>query len=185
MFDLLTRNWWVLILRGVLAILFGVLAFSRPGVTLATLIIFFGAYAFVDGIFAIILALGGWGERDDRWLLLLEGIAGIGIGIITFRAPGITAISLLLYIAAWSLVIGVLRIAAAIRLRKVIEHEWLLALSGVAAILFAAILLWNPAAGALGLLWFIASFAIVYGAIQIAVGFRMHGMRGQLKRAEA
>src|SRR5579884_1140794 len=151
MFDLLLRNWWVLIVRGLLAIAFGVLAFSRPGITLEVLIIFFGAYVFLDGIFAIIQAFGHWEEREDRWLLVLEGIAGIGIGIITFRAPGITVLSLVLYIAAWSLVIGALRIAVAVRLRRVMEHEWLLALSGIISILFAAVLMWNPTAGALAL----------------------------------
>ncbi|MBI3804624.1 MAG: HdeD family acid-resistance protein [Nitrospirae bacterium] len=185
MFDLLTRNWWVLILRGVLAILFGVLAFSRPGMTLAALVLFFGAYVFVDGIFAIILALGGWEKRNDRWLLLLQGVIGVGIGILTFRAPGITAIGLLLYIAAWSLAIGVLQIAAAIRLRRSIEGEVWLAISGVASILFAAILMWAPAAGALALLWVIASYAIIFGATLIFLGFKVHGLHGPLRKAEA
>lgn len=185
MFDLLTRNWWVLILKGLAAILIGVLAFSWPGITLVTLVLFFGAYIFVDGIFAIILALGGWEERNDRWLLLLQGIVGIGIGIITLRAPEITAIVLLLYIAAWSLAIGVLQIVAAIRLREVIQGEWWLVLGGVASILLAVILLWFPAAGAIGLLWVIAAYAMIYGAIQMILGFKIHGLRGHLKRAEA
>ncbi len=184
MFDLLTRNWWLLIARGILAILFGVLAFIRPGITLATVVLFFGTYVFVDGIFSIVLALGGWEEKNDRWLLLLQGMIGVGIGMITFWAPEITALSLVLYIAAWSLAVGVLQIAAAIRLRKEIEGEWWLALSGGASLLFAGILMWNPIAGALGLLWVIAGYAILYGAIQIVLGFRVHGLRGALRRAE-
>src|SRR5581483_2812619 len=182
MFDLLTRNWWVLIVRGLLAIAFGVLAFVRPGMTLAALVIFFGAYAFVDGIFAIILAIGGWERRNDRWLLLLEGVVGLVIGFITFRAPGITALSLLLYIAAWSLAMGVLRIAASIRLRREIEGEAWLAVSGVASVLFALILLWNPVAGALAFLWVIATYAIILGAVEIFLGFKVHGMRTHMKK---
>src|SRR5919108_35460 len=148
MFDLLTRNWWVLVARGVMAILFGVLAFSWPGITLAILVLFFGAYALVDGIFAIVLAIGDWKERDDGWLLLLEGVLGVGIGIMTYLAPEITSVGLLLYIAAWSLATGILKIAAAIRLRRRIKGEWWLGLSGVASILLAGILMWNPVAGA-------------------------------------
>jgi uncharacterized membrane protein HdeD (DUF308 family) len=109
MFNLLTRNWWALVVRGVMAILFGVLAFSWPGITLAALVLLFGAYVLVDGIFAIVLAIGGWKERDDRGLLLLEGILGVGIGIMTYLAPEITSVGLLLYIAAWSLATGVLK----------------------------------------------------------------------------
>lgn len=185
MFDLLTRNWWVLIVRGLLAIAFGVVAFSRPGMTLAALVLFFGAYAFADGIIAIVLAIGGWERRNDRWLLLLEGIVGLVIGFITFRAPGVTALSLLLYIAAWSLAIGVLRIAAAIRLRREIDGEFWLALSGIASILFAIILLWNPVAGALAFLWVIASYAILFGLFEIFLGFKVHSMRTHLRKATA
>ena len=150
MLDLLARNWWVLVVRGVLAMLFGVLAFIWPGITLAALVLLFGAYVLVDGLFAIVLAIGGWQERDDRWLLLLEGILGVGIGVMTFIAPEITGVGLLLFIAAWSLATGILRIAAAVRLRSQIEGEWWLALSGVAAIVFASIVMWNPAAAQSG-----------------------------------
>ena len=183
MFDLLTRNWWALVVRGVMAILFGVLAFSWPGITLAILVLLFGAYALVDGIFAIVLAIGGWKERDDRWLLLLEGILGMGIGIMTYLAPEITGVGLLLYIAAWSLATGVLKIAAAIRLRRRIEGEWWLALSGAASVVFAGIAMWNPVAGALGLLGLIASYALVFGAVLIVLGFKVRRLRGHLKEA--
>jgi uncharacterized membrane protein HdeD (DUF308 family) len=178
MFDLLARNWWVLVVRGVMASLFGVLAFIWPGITLTVLVLLFGAYALVDGIFAIVLAIGGWQERDDRWLLLLEGILGVGIGIMTALAPELTSVGLLLYIAAWSLATGVLRVAAAIRLRRHIEGEWWLALSGAAAILFGVIVMWNPIAGALGSLWFIASYAIAFGVILIVLGFKVRSLRG-------
>jgi uncharacterized membrane protein HdeD (DUF308 family) len=183
MLDLLARNWWVLVVRGVLAMLFGVLAFIWPGITLAALVLLFGAYVLVDGLFPIVLAIGGWQERDDRWLLLFEGILGVGIGVMTFIAPEITGVGLLLFIAAWSLATGILRIAAAVRLRSQIEGEWWLALSGVAAIVFAGIVMWNPAAGALGLLWFIASFAIALGVVLIMLGVKLRRARGDLTRA--
>jgi uncharacterized membrane protein HdeD (DUF308 family) len=185
MFELLARNWWILVVRGVIAILFGVLAFIWPGITLAALVLLFGAYVLVDGIFAIVLAIGGWQERDDRWLLLLEGILAVGIGIMTFLAPEITGIGLLLFIAAWSLATGILKIAAAIRLRRQIEGEWWLALSGMASILFAGIVMWNPVAGALGLLWFIGSFAIALGVVLIMLGIKVRSVRGDLQKAKA
>jgi uncharacterized membrane protein HdeD (DUF308 family) len=184
MFELLARNWWVLVLRGVIAILFGVLAFILPGITLAALVLLFGVYVLADGIFAIVLAIGGWKERDDRWLLLLEGILGVGIGVMTFLAPEITSVGLLLFIAAWSLATGILKIEAAIRLRRHIEGEWWLVLSGVASILFAGILMWNPVAGALGLLWFIASFVIAFGVVLIMLGFKVRSARAHLKAAK-
>jgi uncharacterized membrane protein HdeD (DUF308 family) len=101
-----------------------VLAFIWPGITLAALVLLFGAYVLVDGIFATVLAVGGWKERDDRWLLLLEGILGVGIGIMTFLAPEITSVGLLLFIAAWSLATGILKVAGAVRLRRRIQGEW-------------------------------------------------------------
>ena len=185
MFDLLAKNWWAFVVRGIFAILFGILAYAWPGITLATLIIFFGAYVLIDGILLVIKTIGNWGERDDRWLLLLEGLLGIGIGVITLVAPGITAVGLLIYIVAWSLATGVLEIAAAIRLRKEIENEWWLILSGVASILFAILLMVFPGAGALGLIWLIATYAIVFGVMLIIAGVKLRGLRSRSKGATA
>ena len=185
MFDLLSRYWWIVALRGAIAVIFGMLAFIWPEITLETLILFFGAYVLMDGIFSIIHAIGGWKERDDRWLLLLEGLLGVGVGISTYRAPGITATGLLLYIAAWSLAMGILKIAAAIRLRKVIEREWWLASSGIASVLLAMLLMWFPAAGALGFLWLIASYAFIFGVILLAVGFKLRWLSVRKKEASA
>ena len=103
MLEVLTRYWWAFIARGILAIALGVMVFAWPGITVTALIIVFGIYVFVDGIFLVVKAIGGWKARDDRWLLLFEGLLGIGIGVITFFAPGVTAVGLLFYIAAWSL----------------------------------------------------------------------------------
>jgi uncharacterized membrane protein HdeD (DUF308 family) len=181
MFDLLSRYWWTLVLRGIFGIIFGILAFVWPGLTLATLVILFGAYALVDGIFAIVGAISGWGKRDDHWLLLLEGLLGVGMGILTFRAPGITAIVLLMYIAAWALATGVLEIIGAIRLRKEVKGEFWLILSGVASIVFALVLMIFPVAGALSLLWLISVYAVVFGVMLIAGGLKLRGLRSHPK----
>ena len=147
------------------------------GPPLAALVLLFGAYALVDGIFAIVLAAGGRKEWDDRWLLLLEGLLGVAVGIMTALAPEIASIGLLLFIAVWSLTTRILKLAAAIRLRRYIEGEWWLALSGVASIVFAGIVMWNPTACALGLLWIIASFAIAIGVVLVMLGFKVCGLR--------
>ena len=174
MSHLLTRLWWLLILRGVLAIAFGVFCFAITGMALATLVLLFGAYAFADGILMIGGAVRGWKQhRENRWLLLLIGLLGLGVGVVTILAPALTAVGLLLYIAAWSLTIGVLHIVAAIRLRQEITGELWLVLSGLAAIAFAVVLLWQPMAGALSLLWLIGSFSMVAGVLMIALGMEV------------
>jgi uncharacterized membrane protein HdeD (DUF308 family) len=185
MLEMLSRYWWAFVVRGIFAILFGILAYAWPGITLATLIIFFGAYVLIDGILLAIKTIGKWGERDDRWLLLLEGLLGIGIGVITFVAPGITAVALIFFIAAWSLATGVLEIAAAIRLRKEIQGEGWMILSGIASIVFAVLVMFFPGAGALGLLWLIAAYAIVFGVILIIAGVKLRGLRSRSKGATA
>ena len=175
MADVLSRAWWLVALRGVLALIFGVLAVGYPGLTLITLVSFFGAYVFVDGVCAIASSIMSWSERDNHWLVLLSGIASVGIGIVTFRTPEITTLVLLLYIATWALVTGVLQVAAAIRLRKEIEGEIWLAISGVLSILFAFFLWLFPGAGALGLVTVIGAYAIVFGILLIMLGFRLRG----------
>src|SRR5215831_6512707 len=105
--SMFTKNWWVLLLRGIVAVLFGFLAISRPGITLALLVLLFGIYALVDGVFALFAAASGWSQRDDRWLLLLEGVIGLGAGFATLRAPGLTTVALMFFIAVWALATGV------------------------------------------------------------------------------
>jgi uncharacterized membrane protein HdeD (DUF308 family) len=138
MIDTLSRYWWLLAIRGVAAILFGIAAFLWPAITLAVLVLLFGAYSLVDGIFAVIAGIATRKEQERWWMMILEGLAGIVIGVITFLYPGITALILLYFIAAWSIVTGAFEVAAAIRLRKEIEGEWLLGLAGFASILFGA-----------------------------------------------
>jgi uncharacterized membrane protein HdeD (DUF308 family) len=168
------------VLRGILAILFGIVAFAWPGLTLAVLILFFGAYAFVDGVFLTVSAISGWRTVDEPWLMLLQGLLGIGVGVLTYINPAITALGLLIYIAAWSLATGVLEIVAAIRLRKQIRGELWLLLGGLASIAFAILLMIFPAAGALGLLWLIAAYAIVFGVLTIGFGLRLYGIHHEL-----
>lgn len=173
MLEILSRGWWLLVLRGVLAVVFGGMALTWPGLTLYTLVVFFGAYSLIDGIFGIIASITNWSRRDDHWLMLLSGVAGVGIGVVTFRAPDVTALVLLMYIAAWALVTGVLNVAAAIRLRKEIEGEFWLALSGVVSIVAAFAMMLFPGAGALSVIWVIGAYAIVFGVSLTALGFRL------------
>ena len=180
MAEVLSRYWWNFVVRGILAILFGIVAYVWPGITLATLVILFSAYVLIDGILLIVKAMADWIPGEDRWLLLLEGgLLGIGIGIITLVIPGITAIGLVLYIAAWSLATGVLMIAAAVRLRREIKGECWMIVSSIASILFAIILMIFPGAGALGLLWLIAAYAVIFGVVLLILGFRLRGHRSR------
>lgn len=180
MLELLARHWWVILLRGLFAIIFGVFTLANLGIALATLVIFFGAYVFVNGIFTLIHALRGWKHEEDRWLPLIDGLLGVWVGIITFRNPAMTAVMLVLFIAIWSLVSGVLLIIAAVRLRKIIQGEAWLAFGGIVSIFFALLLMWAPGAGALSLLWLIASYAILFGIILIVFAFKLRGLRARL-----
>jgi uncharacterized membrane protein HdeD (DUF308 family) len=168
----LTRNWWIVVLRGVLAILFGVVAFVWPAISIAALVLLFGAYALVDGIFAVIAALTNTAGMQ-RWWVLLEGVVGIVIGVLTFFWPGVTAFVLLYFIAAWSIVTGVLEILAAIELRKAITNEWLLIVSGILSVLFGLLVVLYPSAGALSVIWIIALYAVVFGILLIMLGLRL------------
>ena len=171
-----TSSWWALVLRGLAAIAFGVLAFVWPQITLTALVFLWGAYALVDGAFAIAAGVKSHGENKRWWVLLLEGILGVAAGLVAFLVPGITALVLLILIAAWAMVTGAFEIAAAIQLRKYIKGEWLLALAGVASVLFALALLFNPAAGALALVWLIGAYSIVFGVLLIVLGVRLHNL---------
>ncbi|MBV8228860.1 MAG: HdeD family acid-resistance protein [Planctomycetaceae bacterium] len=169
----LARNWWALVLRGLFAVLFGIIALVWPGITLGALVLLYGAYALADGVFAIASVMAGrtWGR--PWWSLLVEGLVGIAVGIMTFAWPGITALVLLYLIAAWAFVTGIFEIVAAIRLREEIRGEWLLALSGILSVLFGVALVIWPGAGALALIWVIGAYAIAFGVLMIALGFRL------------
>ncbi len=173
----LSKVWWAFFVRGLAAILFGVLALVWPAATLQVLVIFFGAFVLVNGIFLVIKAISSWKLRDDRWLLLLEGLLSVGIGVMTFVAPQVTAVALLFYIAAWSLAAGIIEIVLAIRLRKEISGEIWWILSGIASIILAVLLMLFPGPGALGVLWLISTYAIVVGVLLVILAFRLLGRR--------
>ena len=179
----LARNWWAIVLRGVCAVLFGLAAFAWPGLTLAVLVIMYGAYALVDGIFAVIAAIAARQPGRFPWGVLLAGLAAIGVGVLTFAMPGLTALALLYLIAAWAILRGVFEVIAAVHLRREIDHEWLLAASGVLSIVLGVFLVIAPGAGAIALLWAIGGMAIVVGVIMIALGFRLKGLRDRVARA--
>jgi uncharacterized membrane protein HdeD (DUF308 family) len=171
--EALARNWWVLVVRGVLAVVFGILAFVLPGVTVTALVILFGAFMLVDGVFALVSAWRRAERRMSWWPFVFEGLAGIAIGIITFFWPEITAFALLYLIAAWAFATGVLEIFAAVRLRKEIRGEWLLALIGVASIVFALLVVIFPGEGAVAIVWAIGAYAVVFGILLVVLGLRL------------
>jgi uncharacterized membrane protein HdeD (DUF308 family) len=168
----LAKNWWLLLLRGIAAIIFGALAFAWPGITLLTLILFYGAYALADGVLAIIAAITG-GAPAPRWWLAIVGLLGIGAGLLTFLMPGVTAIVLLFFIAGWAIATGIFQIIGAIQLRREIDNEWLLILGGAISVLFGIGILMAPGAGALALLWVIGFYAIVEGIVFVALALRL------------
>jgi uncharacterized membrane protein HdeD (DUF308 family) len=179
----LARNWWVLVVRGVLAVVFGILAFVWPGATVGALVILFGAFMFVDGVFALVAAWRRAEQRTSWWTVLLEGLAGIAIGIITFVWPEVTAFALLYLIAAWAFVTGVLEIFAAIRLRKEIRGELILGLIGVASIVFAVLVVLFPGEGAVAIVWAIGAYATVFGILLIVLGLRLRRVNRELEAA--
>ncbi|MBX9776953.1 MAG: HdeD family acid-resistance protein [Xanthobacteraceae bacterium] len=168
----LARNWWLEVLRGVAAIIFGVLAFAWPGITLLTLVLFWGAFALVDGVLAIIAAVKG-GNPMPRWWLAIVGVAGIAAGALTFLMPGVTLFVLLIFIAVWAIILGVMEVYGAIKLRKEIEGEWFLILNGLLSVVFGILLLWRPGIGALALVWIIGAYAIILGVIYVAFGLKL------------
>lgn len=172
----LRERWWLFLLRGLAGIVFGVLAFVWPILTLLSLAILWGAYALADGIFALWAGLAGRGGAAQRWWLALVGAAGILAGVLTFSWPGLTAQFFIFVIAGWAIVIGVLQIIGAIGVRKEIEGEWMLILSGIVSVLLGiAILAW-PLAGALAMVWTIGAFSIVAGCCYLALAFRLRGL---------
>ncbi|EOD78720.1 putative membrane protein [Grimontia indica] len=174
----LSRNWWVLLLRGIASIIFGFMLWTLPTEeSVETLILVFGIFAFVDGALQVWTAIMERKERDNWVVLMLWGVVGIAAGIMTFTVPGLTAVALLFYIAVWAIAKGVLEIIAAIRLRKEITGEWLLILGGIISILFGGFLMSNPAAGATALIWVIAMYAFIFGVLFVALSFKLKGLK--------
>jgi uncharacterized membrane protein HdeD (DUF308 family) len=169
----LARNWWKVLLRGLAAITFGVLAFLWPGATILALVLLWGAYALVDGVLSLWAAFTGGGATSPRWWLAIVGLAGVAAGLVTFFWPGVATFALLMVIAAWAIVVGVMEIVGAVRLRKEIEGEWLLALGGILSIVFGLIIVFRPTVGAIGAVWGLGAVAIATGITLVALAFRL------------
>lgn len=168
----LHRSWWLLLLRGVAAVAFGVLTFVWPQISLLTLIMVYGIYALADGILALIAAIRGGGVVP-RWWLALGGVVSILTAVLVFAWPGLTALVLVYLIGFWSILRGVLEIIGAIRLRDEIANEWTLGVAGALSVIFGLILVIMPGAGAIGLLWLIATWAVLFGLLLIWVAFKV------------
>jgi uncharacterized membrane protein HdeD (DUF308 family) len=176
----LAKGWWIMLLRGLAAVAFGVLAFVWPGLTILTLIILFAVYALVDGLFALFSVFSSRDHGVPAWWLVLIGLLGIATAAITYFWPGITAMILVMIIGAWALVHGIFEIVAAFQLRKELDDWWMLALGGAISVIFGGLLLFNPGAGALALVWLIGIYAIIFGAILIILSFRLKSASARL-----
>jgi uncharacterized membrane protein HdeD (DUF308 family) len=172
MHAVLTRNWWAFAIRGVLGILFGLIAFFMPTVTMLSLVLVFSAYAIVDGVFAIIAAVRA-ASHHERWLLfVLEGVVGIAAGVLALLWPALTVFVFIMLVAAWALITGGLMLAAAFRL-DVARGRWWFALGGAASVVYGLLLFIAPMIGALVLTWWIGAYALVFGVALLVVGFRL------------
>lgn len=173
MLHALAKCWWLLLLRGIAAIVFGVLAFIWPALTLVTLVLLYGAFALIDGVLSLVAAFTGSPKPVPTWWLVVVGLLGIAAGAVTFLWPGITAILLVMFIGAWALVHGIFEIIGAIQLRKEIDNEWMLIVGGLLSVGFGVLVLIFPGAGALGLVWAIAAYSIVFGILFVLLSLRL------------
>jgi uncharacterized membrane protein HdeD (DUF308 family) len=168
----LAKRWWLILLRGVVAVAFGILAFAWPGLTLLTLVLLYGAFALADGVIALAAAVTGRGSAPTWWLVLV-GILGIAAGVVSFMFPSMTALILILLIGGWAIAHGIIEIAAAIQLRKEIQNDWLLVLAGVLSVAFGFLVIAVPGAGALGLVWAIGAYSILFGILLIGFSLQV------------
>lgn len=169
-------NWWMVLIRGIAAVIFGLVALFLPGLTAYSLLLTFGIFAVVDGVFAIITGFHRKSEDDRWWAWLVEGLLSIIIGLMALFWPAATAIAIVIWIAAWAIVAGIMRIIAAIRLRREIEGEWALGLSGLLLTLWGALMAYMPVSGILSLTWLMGVFAIMIGIVLIVLSFRLKGL---------
>lgn len=176
MLRMLSHYWWTFLIRGIIAVLFGLAAIIWPGLTIATLVIVFGAYVVVDGIFAIIDGFSTRSDNSHWWVEILIGLAGIVVGIWAMAFPDLTAVGMMYFIAAWWLVTGVLQIIYAIRVRREITNEWFLVLTGALSAVLGVVFMLFPGSGALSLIWVIGIYAIIFGIMLIVLSLRLRGL---------
>ncbi len=177
MLEAMARNWWVLLIRGIAAILFGFAVILFPNLSLVLLVTFLAAYLFVDGVFALIAAFQSR-NHPRWWLLALEGVLGVLAGIAAFYFPAGAVLTVFYIVVFWAIVTGVIEIISAIELRQQIQNEWMLILSGVVSVIFGGVLLFNPGAGVLTLLWLVGVLSLAFGVMLVILAFRVHGHGG-------
>jgi uncharacterized membrane protein HdeD (DUF308 family) len=177
------KNWWVQLLRGILLIAFGILAFINPGATAAALIFWLAIFILMDGLLSTYVAIRSWSENEEKWLHLLEGIVSILLGILLLRSPGAGMLTAVFFLGFWAIFAGVMRIAIAIQLRKQIESEWQLAISGALSIIFGILIISNPGAGVAGIMWIIGLAAVLIGILLIMVSLKLRKVAGRIGAA--
>jgi uncharacterized membrane protein HdeD (DUF308 family) len=171
------KHWWQIALRGLIALIFGILVLAWPGVSLFILAIIFGAYVFVDGIFTLVAAVNYKAGAGRRTWLFIRGIAGIIVGLITFFWPAITELALVMLIAAWALVTGVMELVFAFRANQNTAIRWMFAISGILSLILGFLLLARPIIGALVIIWIIGAYAVLAGILLIILGFRLRSVK--------
>lgn len=172
----LSRQWKWLVLRGLVAVTLGVLGFAMPGQTLEVLALCWGAFAFVDGFIALLTAYQIREHNRPWWSMALVGVVGVAAGLVSFISPVATAVSLLLFIAGWAVLMGLFQIVTALRMRKSIRGEWMLVASGLISVLFGAAMIVSPGVGALAVVWLIAAYALVFGFLLVCLGLRLRSV---------
>ncbi len=176
MLNIVTGKWWILLIRGIAAIVFGLLAILWPGVTLQTLLLFVGIYFLIDGVSTLFSGIAHRKEARHWWTAAIEGLAGIGFGLIVLITPQLSALVLLFMIGGWAVITGVFEVYAAIQLRKEMEGEIWLVLGGLLSLLFGIFVFIRPGAGALALIWLIAGYAIAFGVILIILALEVRNL---------
>lgn len=169
----IVRNWWSFVLRGVLGVILGLVAFAYPGATIGALVILYGAFAMADGLLALSSLLFGRTGEQPWWSLLLEGIVGVAAGIVAFSLPLATALVLVYVVAAWSIIKGIFMVASAIRLRREIDGEWALGLAGVLSVVFGVLVMLSPVAGATAIAWILGFYLVSFGILAIVTGYHL------------
>ena len=181
-FTQLFRNWWIVAVRGVLAIVFGILALVWPDTTKLALVLLFGTFALVDGFSAIAAGIALSPHFKRWWALLLEGLTGTMIGVLTFSWPNVTGLILLYFIAAWAVITGIFEIVAAIEFRNVVSREWTMIIGGILSVSLGALLFAFPYAGAMSIVWLIGMYAIAFGIIELIIAFHLRGLLRSIEK---